>query len=74
MNTKKQIYEDIFFDITFALTTMLTFAQSTSEIPHQNISTDSAVAYRLFATRNVYDFIKLNPDYAVEISIAKSIG
>ncbi len=36
------------------------FAQSTSEAPVQNISTDSTVTYRLFATRNMYTFIKLN--------------
>ncbi|MFB9057276.1 hypothetical protein ACFFU9_11050 [Mariniflexile ostreae] len=39
---------------------MLTSAQSTSEIPIQNISTDSDVTYRLFSTRNKYTFIKLN--------------
>ena len=44
----------------FVLTTMLTSAQSTSEIPIQNISTDSDVTYRLFSTRNKYTFIKLN--------------
>ena len=36
---------------------ILTFAQGESEIPIQNISTDSNVVYRLFATDN---FIKLN--------------
>lgn len=36
------------------------FGQSTSEIPIQNISTDSTVMYRLFSTRNLYTFIKLN--------------
>lgn len=46
--------------MTFALMTMLTFAQSTSEIPMQNISTDSVVNYRLFTTRNMYTFIKLD--------------
>lgn len=39
---------------------MLTFAQSTSEAPIQNISSDSAVMYRLFSTRNMYTFIKLD--------------
>jgi hypothetical protein len=43
-----------------ALTTVSTFAQSTSDVPIQNISTDSNVVYRLFATRNMYTFIKLN--------------
>ena len=37
-----------------------TFAQSASEAPNQIISTDSAVVYRLFSTRNMYTFIKLN--------------
>jgi len=36
------------------------FGQSTLEAPHQNISADSGVVYRLFATRNMYTFIKLN--------------
>lgn len=49
-----------FLTLTFALTTMLTFAQSTSQPPIQNISTDSSVIYRLFATRNMYTFIKLD--------------
>ena len=39
---------------------MQTFAQSTSQPPIQNISTDSTVVYRLFATNNMYNFIKLN--------------
>jgi hypothetical protein len=39
---------------------MLTSAQNTSDIPTQNISTDSTVVYRLFATKNTYNFIKLN--------------
>ena len=42
-----------------ALTTISAFAQSTSETPIQNISTDTVV-FRLFATRNMYTFIKLN--------------
>lgn len=44
----------------FTLTSMLTFAQSTSQPPNQNISTDSSIVYRLFATNNLYNFIKLN--------------
>jgi hypothetical protein len=44
----------------FTLTTMLTFAQSTPQPPIQNISTDITVVYRLFATNNMYNFIKLN--------------
>ncbi|MGF7232622.1 hypothetical protein [Arachidicoccus sp.] len=49
-----------FLTLTFAFTAMLTFAQSTSHPPIQNISTDSTVVYRLFATPNMYNFIKLN--------------
>src|SRR5690606_31705867 len=49
-----------FLTLIFALTTMLTFAQSTSQPPVQNVSTDSTVVYRLFATNNKYNFIKLN--------------
>lgn len=36
------------------------FAQTTSEVPTQIISSDSAVTYRLFSTRNMYTFIKLD--------------
>jgi major membrane immunogen (membrane-anchored lipoprotein) len=36
------------------------FAQTTSEVPTQIISTDTAVRYRLFSTRNMYTFIKLD--------------
>lgn len=36
------------------------FAQTTSEVPTQIISTDTAVTYRLFSTRNIYTFIKLD--------------
>jgi hypothetical protein len=43
--------------VHFAITSI---AQSTSETPIQNISTDSAVTYRLFSTKNIYTFIKLN--------------
>ncbi len=50
----------LFFVSIIALTTISAFAQSTSETPHQNISTDSTVVYRLFATGNMYNFIKLN--------------
>ena len=49
-----------FLTLFFALTTMLNFAQGAPEIPNQNISTDSNVVYRLFATDNSYNFIKLN--------------
>ncbi len=39
---------------------MLTFAQGKPDIPNQNISTDSNVVFRLFATDNTFNFIKLN--------------
>ena len=50
----------LYFALIITLTTISTFAQSTSEAPNQNISTDSNVEYRLFSTRNMYTFIKLN--------------
>jgi hypothetical protein len=46
--------------LVFVLFETVSFAQSTSQPPIQNISTDSAVVYRLFSTRNMYTFIKLN--------------
>src|SRR5690606_5081666 len=46
--------------LIFLLFTTISFAQGTSEPPIQNISTDSIVVYRLFATNNTYNFIKLN--------------
>ena len=46
--------------LVFVLFATFSFAQSTSQPPIQNISTDSAVVYRLFSTRNMYTFIKLN--------------
>lgn len=46
--------------LILTLTTILTFAQGEPDIPIQNISTDSNVVYRLFATDNSYNFIKLN--------------
>lgn len=48
----------LIFSTLICLTSMKTFAQS--DVPVQNISTDSGVVYRLFATRNMYTFIKLN--------------
>ena len=42
------------------LASNFSFAQTTSEVPPQIISTDSAVTYRLFSTRNMYTFIKLD--------------
>lgn len=50
----------IFTTLIFLLFATISFAQSTVEVPFQNISTDSAVAYRLFATHNTYTFIKLD--------------
>jgi len=50
----------IVFSIIVGFVSVTAFAQSTSEAPIQNISTDSTVVYRLFATRNMYTFIKLN--------------
>ena len=49
-----------FITLIFVLFTTISFAQSASEAPLQNISTDSAVTYRLFSTRNMYTFIKLD--------------
>lgn len=46
--------------LIFILFAMTSIAQSTSETPIQNISTDSAITYRLFSTKNIYTFIKLN--------------
>lgn len=46
--------------LVIGLASISAFAQSTSEAPIQNISTDSTVVYRLFSTRNMYTFIKLN--------------
>ena len=46
--------------LVFILFATTSIAQSTSEAPIQNISTDSTVIYRLFATKNMYNFIKLN--------------
>ena len=50
----------LFFLTIITLTTISAFAQSTVDTPTQNISTDSNVEYRLFATKNIYTFIKLN--------------
>ena len=50
----------LFFVPIFVLTTISVFSQTTSVVPVQNISTDSAVVYRLFATQNMYTFIKLD--------------
>ena len=52
--------KSIWIFLTLGLSSMNAFAQSSSEAPVQHISTDSAVVYRLFSTRNMYTFIKLN--------------
>lgn len=46
----------------FILIAHSSFAQNTpqSQAPVQNISTDNNVVYRLFSTRNMYTFIKLD--------------
>ncbi len=49
-----------FFTLIFLLFTTISFAQSTLEAPHQNISTDSDVTFRLFSTQNMFTFIKLD--------------
>ena len=53
----KKIISFIFFSVSIA-----SFAQNTyqSQPPVQNISTDNNVVYRLFSTRNMYTFIKLD--------------
>jgi len=50
-----------FITLFFVLFATVSFAQSTiSEAPIQNISPDSTAVYRLFSTRNMYTFIKLD--------------
>lgn len=44
----------------FLLIAQTSFAQTTSQAPIQNVSTDDNVAFRLFSTRNMYTFIKLD--------------
>ena len=50
----------VLISLIFILISITSYAQSSSEAPVQNISNDSIVVYRLFATRNIYTFIKLN--------------
>jgi hypothetical protein len=50
----------IMISLLITIASITAFAQSTSDVPIQNISTDSTVVYRLFSTRNIYTFIKLN--------------
>jgi hypothetical protein len=46
--------------LLFASIIILTTISALGQAPIQNISTDSAVVYRLFLTSNTYNFIKLN--------------
>lgn len=46
--------------LIFVLFATASSAQNTSDTPIQNVSTDSNVVYRLFSTKNIYTFIKLN--------------
>jgi len=50
----------LFCVFIICFSTFSTFSQSASVIPSQNISSDSAVVFRLFSTKNIYTFIKLN--------------
>ncbi|WP_316797112.1 hypothetical protein [Pedobacter agri] len=56
MNAIKRIFISLFV----SLISIAAKAQTQSEPPAQNISTDSAVVYRLFTTRNKWTYIKLN--------------
>lgn len=49
-----------FLLLIFTLCITFSFAQSTSQPPVQNISSDSSVVFRLFSTKNMYTFIKLD--------------
>ena len=50
----------IYFAAIIIFTTLSSFAQSTSDTPLQNISPDTDVTFRLFSTKNMYTFLKLN--------------
>ena len=50
----------IVFFIIIGLASITTFSQNTAVLPTQSISPDSNVVYRLFSTRNMYTFIKLD--------------
>ncbi|WP_268849165.1 hypothetical protein [Flavobacterium aestivum] len=50
----------IVFFVIIGLASITAFAQNTDGAPMQNISTDSNLVYRLFSTRNMYTFIKLD--------------
>ena len=49
-----------FILLVFLLFVKNSFTQSISEAPQQHISTDSNVTFRLFSTKNMYTFIKLD--------------
>jgi hypothetical protein len=44
----------------FIFLATILFSQNMPQPPIQNISTDNNVVFRLFSTRNIYTFIKLN--------------
>lgn len=48
------------FLMVLLICALSSFAQSTTDAPVQTISTDSNIPYRLFSTRNMYNFIKLD--------------
>lgn len=50
----------IMISLFISLVSITAFTQSESGAPIQNISTDTVLVYRLFSTRNMYNFIKLN--------------
>lgn len=50
----------LFLTLILLMSSILAFTQSMPTVPEQNISAESAVAYRLFATKNIYTFIKLD--------------
>ncbi len=54
------IMRKLFFTSIIILSTISAFTQTTTDAPIQNISTDNSVLYRLFSTKNMYTFIKLN--------------
>lgn len=50
----------IYLIINLFVLVTITNAQSVSELPVQTLSPDSSIAFRLFSTRNMYTYIKLN--------------
>ena len=60
---KTEIYDIMkttLITLLLLLASNFSFAQTTTEVPPQIISTDSSVTFRLFSTRNMYTFIKLD--------------